>query len=122
MAIDRIDPIFLSQNSSKHQPELMLSAVLHLMSHYTARSAESGACLKLASVIERHLKALAGLPDLGPVLQATCQQLSEQWAGVVERAMPRPPPKNSFLSRIMSSAKSGTAAAAAHPHQDIRHV
>lgn len=122
MAIDRIDPIFLSQNGSKHQPELMLSAVLHLMSHYTARSAESGACLKLASVIERHLKALAGLPDLGPVLQATCQQLSEQWAGVVERAMPRPPQKNSFLSRIMSAAKTGAPATAAHPHQDIRHV
>jgi hypothetical protein len=111
MAIDRIDPIFQSQKNVAHQPELMLSAVLHLMSHYTARSAESGACLKLASVIERHLKALASLPDLGPVLQATCQQLSEQWAGVVERAMP-PPPKHSFLSRIMSAAKAGVPAAA----------
>ncbi|MEC5161421.1 hypothetical protein ACFDR9_001155 [Janthinobacterium sp. CG_23.3] len=109
MAIDRIDPIFLSQNNVAHQPELMLSAVLHLMSHYTARSAENGACLKLASVIERHLKALAGLPDLGPVLQATCQQLSEQWAAVVERAMPQPH-KSSFLSRIMGAAKAAAPA------------
>ncbi len=116
MAIDRLDPIFLSQHNAAHQPELMLSAVLHLMSHYTARSAESGACLKLASVIERHLKALAGLPDLGPVLQATCQQLSEQWAGVVERAMPRPPPRSTFRSRILSVAKANAPAGpACHP-------
>ena len=104
MAIDRIDPLFLTQNQEKHRPELMLSAVLHLMSHYSSHSAENGPCLKLASVIERHLKALASLPDLAPVLQATCQQLSEQWAGVVENAMPRPP-KSSFLSRIMAGAK-----------------
>lgn len=104
MATDHSDPIFLSSNHAGNRPELMLSAVLHLMSHYTASAADSGACLKLASVIERHLKALASLPDLGPVLQATCQQLSEQWAGVVERGMPRPV-KNTFLSRIMSAAK-----------------
>ncbi|MDC8759137.1 hypothetical protein [Janthinobacterium fluminis] len=111
MAIDRIDPIFLSQHHAAHQPELMLSAVLHLMSHYTARSAESGPCLKLASVIERHLQALAELPDLGPVLQATCQQLSEQWAGIVERAMPAAPAKSSLLSRIIAAAKAGAPAA-----------
>jgi hypothetical protein len=122
MAIDRIDPIFLSQNKAAHQPELMLSAVLHLMSHYTARSAENGACLKLASVIERHLKALAGLPDLGPVLQATCQQLSEQWAGVVERAMPRPLPRSTFLSRILSVAKAAAPACDANAGQEARHV
>jgi hypothetical protein len=104
MAIDPIDPIFLAPNSNAPQPELLLSAVLHLMSHYTARSEESGACVKLASVIERHLKALATLPGLSPVLQATCQQLSEQWAGMVECAMP-PPQKTSFLSRIMAGAK-----------------
>ncbi|HAT32402.1 MAG TPA: hypothetical protein DCW29_16600 [Janthinobacterium sp.] len=99
MANDRIDPIHVSQN--RQQPELMLSAVLHLMSHYTARDGGGGACLKLASVIERHLKALAGLPGLSPVLRATCQQLSEQWAQDVERALPRPQ-KTSFLSRLMA--------------------
>jgi len=104
MAIDRNDPIFLANYGNAQRPELMLSAVLHLMSHYATRNADSGACLKLASVIERHLKALASLPDLTPVLQATCQQLCEQWAGMVETTMPRPQ-KNSFLSRIMSSAK-----------------
>ena len=60
---------------------------------------ENGACVKLASVIERHLKVLADLPDLTPVLGATCQQLSEQWATVVERSLPQPK-KRSFLLRL----------------------
>ena len=106
--IDRSDPIFLSTNQDGQRPELMLSAVLHLMSHYTANAGESGACLKLACVIERHLKALAGLPELAPVLSATCQQLSEQWAGVVERAMPAQE-KNNFLARIMARTRSEQA-------------
>lgn len=111
MAIDRMDPLLHAPHSNAPQPELLLSAVLHLMSHYTARSSESGACIKLASVIERHLKALASLPGLSPVLQATCQQLSEQWAGEVERAMPRPS-KSSLLSRIMAGARSADKAGA----------
>lgn len=110
MDIDRIDPVFSSPNHGAHQPELMLSAVLHLMSHYTQRSTEGGACIKLASVIERHLKALASLPGLAPVLRATCQQLSEQWAGTVERAMPRPE-KSTFLRRIMAAGKTDRATA-----------
>jgi hypothetical protein len=108
--IDRTDPIFLSSHPSGQRPELMLSAVLHLMSHYTANADESGACLKLASVIERHLKALASLPELAPVLSATCQQLSEQWAGVVERAMPAPE-KHNFLERLIARTRSGEQAA-----------
>ena len=112
MDTDRIDPIFSSPNNCAHQPELMLSAVLHLMSHYSARSAESGACIKLASVIERHLKALASLPDLAPVLRATCQQVSEQWAGVVERAMLRVE-KSNFLRRILAVARADHAGAGA---------
>ncbi|MGO4378646.1 hypothetical protein [Pseudoduganella sp. RAF53_2] len=96
MAIDQNDPIFHEPNQ---HPELMLSAVLHLMSHYTANAGDNGGCVKLASVIERHLKALSTLPGLAPVLSATCQQLSEQWAAVVERSLPQPQP--SFLSRIM---------------------
>ncbi|MFZ6743057.1 hypothetical protein ACO0LC_07540 [Undibacterium sp. JH2W] len=78
--------------ASSKQPELLVSAVLHLMSHYTVnntnnvtREEAEQANTKLASVIERHLKVLANLPDLAPVLQATCQQLSEQWAGLVEK-------------------------------------
>jgi hypothetical protein len=82
----------------------MLSAVLHLMSHYTAHHSAEGGCIKLASVIERHLKALASLPELAPVLSATCQQLSEQWGHVVERQLP-PPERSSFLARIMTRAR-----------------
>ncbi|MFZ6862368.1 hypothetical protein ACO0K7_07010 [Undibacterium sp. Ji67W] len=62
------------------------------MSHYSVNtvSAEgNNPCLKLASVIERHLKALSELPDLTPVLRATCQQLSEQWARLIDNNMPR---------------------------------
>ncbi|MGK5078360.1 hypothetical protein [Janthinobacterium sp. HLX7-2] len=77
------------------QPELMLSAVLHLMSHYHAGSP----CAKLAAVIERHLQVLSGMPDLGPVLQATCQQLSQQWAALVTLHRPLPP-KSTFLERL----------------------
>jgi hypothetical protein len=57
------------------------------MSHYTVNSTEDHAAptrARLASVIERHLQTLANLPDLAPVLKATCQQLSEQWARLVE--------------------------------------
>src|SRR5476649_1028256 len=110
MALDRNNPIFLAPSHGGHNPELMLSAVLHLMSHYTAGSDDAGGCVKLASVIERHLKALASLPDLAPVLSATCQQLSEQWAGVVERALPAQESGN-FLTRIMARARSAQPAA-----------
>jgi hypothetical protein len=106
MSMEHDDPVFFSPSNGRHQPELMVSAVLHLMSHYTARRSDSGACIKLASVIERHFKALAALPELAPVLRATCQQLSEQWAGIVERDMPRPK-KSNLLSRIIACAKSG---------------
>lgn len=120
--IERTDPIFLTTEQGGQRPELMLSAVLHLMSHYTANSGErgeTGACVKLASVIERHLKALASLPDLAPVLSATCQQLSEQWATVVERAMPaQEQEKDGFLSRLM--ARSRTPQPAAWGASDVR--
>jgi hypothetical protein len=110
MAIDRSNPIFLAPPHGGHNPELMLSAVLHLMSHYMAGGDSAGGCVKLASVIERHLKALAGLPDLAPVLSATCRQLSEQWAGVVERNM-HEQEKTNFLSRIMARARTAPATA-----------
>jgi hypothetical protein len=77
-------------------PELLVSSALHLMTHYSAQAGDSGACVKLASVIERHLKALAGHSELNPVLRATCQQLSEQWAGVVDRTLPAPARRSLF--------------------------
>ncbi|HTD03497.1 hypothetical protein [Undibacterium sp.] len=101
------NPEFFEPGSTPAQPELLVSAVLHLMSHYTANNAEHGdhrACVKLASVIERHLKILAGLPDLAPVLRATCQQLSEQWALVVERTLPQQGKLN-LLTRLVTGAR-----------------
>ncbi|WP_426336235.1 hypothetical protein ACN9MY_24050 [Pseudoduganella sp. R-31] len=109
MAIDRNDPIF-THSAAARQPELMLSAVLHLMSHYTANAADNGGCVKLASVIERHLKALAALPDLSPVLRATCQQLCEQWGAVVEHARP-PQERANFLARLMGRPRPAPLAA-----------
>jgi hypothetical protein len=85
------------------QPELLVSAALHLMSHYSASAANGGGCIKLAAVIERHLKALASHAELAPVLRATCGQLSEQWAAVVEQAMPRP--RSSLLERLVSGSR-----------------
>ncbi|MGB7478740.1 MAG: hypothetical protein WA924_00280 [Burkholderiaceae bacterium] len=90
MPYDANDPLFPEQmTAAASRPELLVSAVLHLMSHYTVRR-EDGGCIKLAAVIERHLKALASQPELAPVLRATCQQLAEQWEEVVERSLPRP--------------------------------
>lgn len=83
---------FFVSGQQAAQPELLVAAVLHLMSHYTVNSTQggdAGSCVKLAAVIERHLKILADLPDLAPVLRATCQQLAEQWASLVERSLPQ---------------------------------
>jgi hypothetical protein len=104
MAINGINPALFESTSTPSQPELLVSAVLHLMSHYTANIGETGTCIKLASVIERHLKALADLPELAPVLRATCQQLSEQWTTVVDRAMPRPE-KRTLFTRLVSGPR-----------------
>ena len=97
MASETMNPAFFEPAGNKVQPELLVSAVLHLMSHYTANNRETQSCTKLASVIERHLKALADLPDLAPVLRATCRQLSEQWASVVEQAIQSTEKQSRFL-------------------------
>ncbi|MDP5009447.1 MAG: hypothetical protein NWQ13_10845 [Glaciimonas sp.] len=107
MAIEDINSAFSAPNNTT-QPELLISAVLHLMSQYTAQHqsyrAETKGCTKLASVIERHLKALAALPNLAPVLRTTCQQLSEQWATVVERTMPEVQ-RFSLLTRLVNASR-----------------
>ncbi|MBC7514189.1 MAG: hypothetical protein H7234_07110 [Herminiimonas sp.] len=89
MATDTRISAFAEPNGSPIQPELLISSVLHLMSHYSANLDDTLPCTKLASVIERHLHALAVLPELTPVLRTTCQQLSEQWAAVVEKTILR---------------------------------
>jgi len=79
-----------TKESSK--PELLIAAVMHLMSHYgtgNTLNKEQQACVKLAAVIERHLAILSELSDLGPVLRATCEQLAEHWGRVVEHTLPR---------------------------------
>lgn len=86
MATDTLNPELHEPSTTSTQPELLVAATLHLMSHYSA----DGGCVKLASVIQRHLKALAALPEAAPILRATCLQLSEQWEVVVERTLPRP--------------------------------
>ncbi len=79
--------------TSPSQPEMLIAAALHLMSNYSTRNAldeDQPVCVKLAAVIERHLAILSELPELSPVLRATCGQLAEQWTTVVERSLPRP--------------------------------
>jgi hypothetical protein len=89
-----------SKSATIH-PELMVSSVLHLMSNYVVRSQESGSCLKLACIIERHLTALAELPNLAPVIRATCEQLSDQWLIIVEQAQ-KSRDKPGLLKRLTS--------------------
>jgi len=89
---------------------VMLASLLHLMSHYTARDDKEKPCVRLASVIERHLCALARLPDLDPVLRATCEQLCERWAALVDERMPRLVKRN-FIERIIRSSKVGASPA-----------
>lgn len=86
-------------DSPRARHAVLVAALLHLMSHYTTRERDAP-CVKLASVIERHLNALARLPDADPVLRATCEQLSAKWAGLVDSAMPAPP-RRPLLARIL---------------------
>jgi hypothetical protein len=104
MAID-LENARVNDMNGIPQPELLVSSALHLMSHYSATAGQAAPCLKLASVIERHLRALAGHKDLNPVLRATCQQLSEQWAAVVDQAMPSPP-RMSLFGRLVPGTRS----------------
>jgi hypothetical protein len=89
------------------QHAVLVAALLHLMSHYTINSARNrdAPCVKLASVIERHLTALARLPDADPVLRATCEQLSAHWAALVDSALPPPVPvRRPLLERLLRPA------------------
>ena len=97
-------PDFIETAAPTSQPDLLVSAALHLMSHYGTRPGADAACLKLACVIERHLKALAALPQLSPVLQGTCTQLAEQWASHIDASTPRP-----ARPGLLARALAGTA-------------
>lgn len=95
-----LDTALFAPADAPAQPDLLVCATLHLMSHYTT----GGGCVKLASVIERHLKALADAPGLAPMLRATCRQLSEQWESVVERTLPQPE-KFRLFGKFMSGPR-----------------
>lgn len=98
-----MDQLPASNNSSElRRPEQLIAAVLHLMSHYSISNVlnqDRSVCVKLAAVIERHLKILAELPGLTPVLRATCAQLAEQWLSVIEQTMPTAE-KTGLLARL----------------------
>ena len=96
---------------TRSQDVLLVAALLHLMSHYTARADGEQPCVKLASVIERHLCALSRLPDADPVLRATCEQLADRWAGLVDERLPgSQPARQPLLARFIKGAWSGKLA------------
>ncbi|MFC5473863.1 hypothetical protein [Paraherbaspirillum soli] len=100
------DPITLNADDYQTPPELLVSAVLHLISQYSTQTLTAGACPQSAATIERHLRTLSEWPELAPVLRATCQQLSEQWSLVVERASPKPKTERSaFITRLISGTR-----------------
>lgn len=87
------------------RPDLLISALLHLMSHYSrsAQSSEGQGCpAGLAAVIERHLSELAALPGLTPLMRATCQQLAGHWSELIEhnKNQPRQTPKSIWRQRF----------------------
>ncbi|WP_091875436.1 hypothetical protein [Massilia yuzhufengensis] len=102
----------MTPQEPRSQDVLLVASLLHLMSHYTARGDGEQPCVKLASVIERHLCALSRLPDIDPVLRATCEQLADRWAGLVDEQLPRPQVKQPLLARFMKGAWSGKAVVA----------
>ena len=97
-----------ASTETRSQDALLVASLLHLMSNYSARGDGQQPCVKLASVIERHLCALSRLPHIDPVLRATCEQLADQWATVVDAKLPPPAPaRQPLLARFM---KAGWAA------------
>jgi hypothetical protein len=100
-----------SSPDPRSQDALLVASLLHLMSNYTTRGDGEQPCVKLASVIERHLCALSRLPNIDPVLRATCEQLADQWAVVVDAKLPPPAPaRQPLLTRFMRGSWSGKAA------------
>ena len=79
---------------------LLISSVLHLMSHYCTANKEAQ-CVKLASAIERHLTALSRCSDLDPVVRATCEGLVANWSDVVETGVTETAGRRSFVARLL---------------------
>ena len=68
-------PFSFAADVDASKPEVIVSAALYLMSSYGC----SGGCPRLAHVIVKHLRILAGRNDLAPVLRSTCASMVEQW-------------------------------------------
>ena len=79
---------------------LLISSVLHLMSHYCTSAANQAPCVKLASSIERHLAALSRCSELDPVVRATCEGLVANWSDVVETGV-QETGKRSLVARLL---------------------
>ncbi|KAF3998236.1 hypothetical protein HAV38_10910 [Glaciimonas immobilis] len=98
--------LLIDINANDIAPELLVSAVLQRISQYNTRSGDPAHCAQSAATIEYHLHTLSELPTLAPVLRATCQQLSEQWALVAERAAPsQPRSASTFIARLISGSR-----------------
>ena len=86
--------------TSATRDTLLISSVIHLMSHYCTSASKETPCVKLASSIERHLAALSRCSDLDPVVRATCEGLVANWSDVVETGV-SDTSKRSFVARLL---------------------
>ena len=104
MTISPANTIPPASTESGSQDAVLVASLLHLMSHYSAKGDGEQPCVKLASVIERHLCALSRLSTIDPVLRATCEQLADQWANVVDARLQAPAPaRGPLLARFMKA-------------------
>ena len=86
--------------TSATRDTLLISSVIHLMSHYCTSASKETPCVKLASSIERHLAALSRCSELDPVVRATCEGLVANWSDVVETGV-TDTSKRSFVARLL---------------------
>ena len=86
--------------TSATRDTLLISSVIHLMSHYCTSASKETPCVKLASSIERHLAALSRCSELDPVVRATCEGLVANWSDVVETGV-SDTSKRSFVARLL---------------------
>jgi hypothetical protein len=94
----------LGAAKSRIASEFLISAVLQLISRHGTLPADSDDAAQSAATIEQHLKTLAGLPDMEPILRATCLQLSEQWGMLLEQRQPKQT-SSAFITRLISGSR-----------------
>lgn len=90
----------MSTTTAGTRDTMLISSVLHLMSHYCTASKDDQ-CVKLASSIERHLAALARCNELDPVVRATCEGLVANWSDVVETGVTDTAARRSLVARLL---------------------